>query len=176
MDYKVDKVSYMENAQGTNHWLFVWLSGDQDLVLLIKEAGKKTDKRVYLAAEDFQPGTRKGLIANDGEWLFQPPADLTVEPDWPNLKFTTEIIRNTGDGERLSYLIKSQGEQSGPYREIPEGVGKLVATLVEYWTDGKTDNPELLILELGAASQTASTNIQMYLGASIRDSEIRRLA
>jgi hypothetical protein len=168
MDYKVEKVSCLLNAEGTNHWLFLWLTGDQDLVMLIKQAGNRTDKRVYMAVEDFKPGNRQDMIDNDQRWLFQAPEKESFDP--MDLKYTNEIWRDALDSQ-LRYVIKSQREQHGVYSERPEGVGQLVATIVEYSTSDNTDNPEAFVLELG--QRNSMTNIQFFIGAAIRNSEVK---
>jgi hypothetical protein len=171
MDYKVDKTTLVDNDNAK--WFFAWLSGNQDLLLMVKKAGAAMDLRVYMAAEDFKPGRRQDMLDWGQEWLFQPPEDM-LRFQYNDLIYSTELTRSA-DGKDIEYVIKSQGEQHGKAEEAPLGVHNLLATIAEYHLDTddvNVPNSEALILELGTQM---SSNIQLFLGAAIRDSEIRKL-
>ena len=171
MNYTLTKKIHIQNAEGVNHWLFLVLNSNaQNLLMLVKASGGETDKRVYYEAEGFEAGTREDLLENQS-YLFQAPEN-PADFDPAELKYATEIAR-TEAGKEILYTLKRQHEQTGRVKETPEGVSNLYGTIVEYGSGDPTDNPELLVLEIGKTADNG--NIQLYLGAAISDSEVEIL-
>lgn len=170
MQYTVLKTVTIETQKGLVKYRFFFLEyASQGIILLIKEAGGHCDHRVYFEAPGFVQGTRQDMLDSDQAYLFQQPEHSSSA--LPDLLYTTQVFREE-EGNALTYALKQQGEQTGPAKEDPLGVPRCVGTIVEYISQDKTDNPELLVLETGA---NESTHIQLFLGAAIRPSEIEVL-
>ena len=79
-------------------------------------------------------------------------------------------IRN----EDVAYRKKGQGEMYGNCTHDPAqaGIGRIMATLVEYSTDDSYDNPEMMILELGGEHSDEGGLISLMLGCGINLSDV----
>jgi hypothetical protein len=138
---------------------------------MAKACDEAIDWRLYYQSADFAAARREDVVSRGDKWLFEPPADgSNFAP--ADLTYTAEIDQQI-DGKSLCYARKPQGERQAACKENPlrSGIGSLLATIVEYSTADQAENPELLILELGAADR-GTGEVSLYLGAAIRASEI----
>ena len=169
--YAVQSVGVATDIEGLATWALVHLDDrHQKLLLLVKCVNQETDYRLYYASEDFKADRREDVVERGDRWLFDAPKDESALKV-ADLRYGAELVL-TIDGNALAYVNKQQGERHANYTETPsDGNHKLLATIVEYSTADDTENPELLIVEIGAASRRTG-EIALYLGCSIRESEI----
>lgn len=123
--------------------------GESDLFLLVKIVADATDLRIYFRPDDMPIATRGDLLKQDRRWLFQPPADVNNYTP-ADLKYTMTIEQNTEEGPATFDL--KVGEFFGECVETPKPSGisqPVFATVAEYITPAKVQNPEVLIFELG---------------------------
>ena len=170
--YAVQKIGTAEDMDGLANWVLIYLNdGMQPILLMVKEVDGQIDTRTYFAHEGFQPARREALLDRGDFWLFEPPLDENhyVPAD---LKYTAEINVSTETSEVI-YVRKAQGERQADYTERPaaSGMTEMLATLVEYSTSDATENPELLILEVGTAGRKTG-EVLLFLGCAVRESEI----
>ena len=170
--YAVEGTATADDSEGFGTWAFITLNDQhQKLLLMVKSVDEAIDYRIYYVNEDFTPARREDVIRRSDLWLFEPPQDEN-NFDPADLLYSAEIVRQTDAGE-LVYVRKPQGERQAAYKETPprSGATDLVATIVEYSTAEATDNPELLVLEIGAESRRTG-EVTLYLGCPIKESEI----
>ena len=170
--YAVESHAVADDTEGFGTWVFLTLNDNvQKLLLTIKGVDNAIDYRIYYADETFRPARREEVVRRGDLWLFEPPENEN-DFDPAELQYTAEITQKT-DADELVYVRKDQGERHADYRETPQrsGAAGLLATIVEYSTASPTDNPELMILEVGAESRRTG-EVSMYLGTSISESEI----
>jgi hypothetical protein len=170
--FAVESTLVADDTEGFGSWVFVRLNDNhQRLLLVIKAVDNALDTRLYYAHETFHPARREEVIRRGDTWLFEAPED-EANFDAADLRYTAEIVLNTGDRE-ITYVRKDQGERHANATETPNPLGMLrqIATLVEYSTSDATENPELLVLEIGSASRRTG-EVALYLGCPIKDSEI----
>ncbi len=178
IDYTVRTIARMKQLDGLSTHLLFTLNDDQQVTyLLVKMVDDLIDLGLYFEVPGLEPGSRQDLINRGALWLFQEPANpQNYQPS--DLRYTTSIkqtVPKTGGGEEeVFYALKAQGELQCEYHETPTRSGMTddsLATLVEYKTDQPVENPEFLILEVGA--QRGSTSyVQFYLGCPIKFSEV----
>ena len=170
--YAVESTIVAKDTEGFGTWILINLNDNhQRLMLMVKGVDNEIDYRVYYASEDFRPARREEVLKRGDLWLFQPPEN---ENDYApvDLQYAAEISLKTGESD-ITYVIKDQGERHADYTETPArgGLSDLLATIVEYSTSDSAENPELLVLEIGAASRRTG-EVTLYLGSAIRESEI----
>jgi hypothetical protein len=124
--------------------------GEETWYLALKEVDDAFDLRLMFVPPDFTPGSRADLLAAGCRWLFQaPPDENNFRPG--ELEYT-ETIEQTVEGRVVVYRRKPQGLLFGAMTEEPKPSGleepQFVAVL-EYRAEGETENPELLVLEIG---------------------------
>lgn len=170
--YAVETHAVADDTEGFATWVFIGLNDQiQKLMLVVKSVDDAIDHRIYYANEQFRPARREEVIQRGDLWLFEPPADEN-NFDPADLQYTAEITQKTDDGE-LVYVRKEQGERHADYVETPNrsGARDLMATIVEYSTADKTENPEVMILEIGSAARRTG-EVNFYLGCAIDPAEI----
>lgn len=170
--YAVESSAIADDSEGFASWALITLNDQhQKLLLVVKSVDNEIDHRIYYASEEFRPARREDVVKRGDVWLFEAPEDEN-NFDAADLKYTAEITQKNDAGE-LAYVRKDQGERHADYTETPvrSGTNDLLATIVEYSTADKTDNPELLVLEIGAASRRTG-EVSLYLGCPIQPSEI----
>ena len=133
--------------------------GDQKPWLVAKVVGDEFSLTVYKAAEDWQPATRKELMAQDCTFLFEPPDD-NRDPGWEQRLHYIDELKH-GD---VDYRVKAQGELTG---EV-QGVRGQFATVVEY-VSGKEGEPELAVFEIGEGENGL---ISIMLGRQVTSSDV----
>ena len=170
--YAVESTIVATDTEGFGSWVFINLNDNyQKVMLMVKAVDNELDYRVYFQSEDFKPDRREDVLRRGDMWLFQPPENEN-DYDPADLQYTAEISLKNGDAE-VVYVCKDQGERHADYTETPSraGLNDLLATIVEYSTSDPTDNPELLVLEVGSASRRTG-EVALYLGSPIKESEI----
>ncbi|GAB6904581.1 hypothetical protein DESC_740051 [Desulfosarcina cetonica] len=179
LNYEVKRILRVKSLNDLAEWMLLRLEGADDVWLMVKIAGQAVDLRIYFEVPEFPAGNRADLIAAEMYWLFEDPG-----PDWQakynDLKFTDRIDIDQGPGNQgpatqTRYHVKPFGAQYGTCTELPSepGAAPSLATIVEYLTADPTDNPELLILELGGEGDPHGGYIQMMLGCSMAPSDVR---
>ena len=170
--FAVESVVVADDMEGLGSWVMLRLNDNhQRLLLVVKAVDAAIDYRLYYASEDFRPARREEVVRRGDTWLFEAPEDENAF-DPADLRYTAEIVQSA-DGGTLTYVRKDQGERHANVTETPNPLGftQQIATVVEYATADPTGNPELLVLEIGAASRRTG-EIALYLGCPIRASEI----
>jgi hypothetical protein len=170
--FTVERITTMTDQEKFGKWVALWITDrTQPLLLMAKACDEAIDWRLYYQSGDFAAARREDALARGDKWLFEPPAD-EANFDAADLTYTAEIDQQV-DGKSLCYARKPQGERQATCKENPPrtGIMDLVATIVEYSTADEAENPELLILEMGAASRRTG-QVSLYLGSPIRASEI----
>ena len=178
LNYEVKQVLRIKDHSDLAEWILLRLEGADDVWFMVKTAGREVDLRVFFEVPEFPAGNRADLIAAEMYWLFEDPG-----PDWHaqynDLKFTDIITIDQGPGDQgpptqTRYRLKPFGARYGGCTELPKGPGAevLPAAVVEYLTIDPTDNPELLILELGGEGDPNGGYIQMMLGCPIDPSDV----
>ena len=170
--FAVESTLVADDTEGFASWVMLQLNDNhQRLLLVVKAVDNALDHRIYYANEDFRPARREEVVRRGDTWLFEAPEDENnFEP--ADLRYAAEIVQTLGD-RAITYVRKDQGERHANATETPNPLGltQQIATVVEYSTSDATDNPELLVLEIGAASRRTG-EITLYLGCPIRETEI----
>ena len=170
--FAVESTLVADDTEGFASWVMLQLNDNhQRLMLVVKAVDNAIDHRIYYANEDFRPARREEVVRSGDTWLFEAPKDANnFEP--ADLRYAAEIVQTIGE-RVITYVRKDQGERHANATETPNPLGltQQIATVVEYSTSDATDNPELLVLEIGAASRRTG-EITLYLGCPIRESEI----
>ena len=170
--FAVQSTLVADDTEGFGSWVMVQLNDNhQRLMLVVKAVDNALDHRIYYANEDFRAARREEVVRRGDTWLFESPEDEN-NFEAADLRYAAEIIQTVGE-RVITYGRKDQGERHANATETPNPLGltQQIATLVEYSTSEATDNPELLVLEIGAASRRTG-EITLYLGCPIRESEI----
>ncbi|MDB6174961.1 MAG: hypothetical protein JWL59_4272 [Chthoniobacteraceae bacterium] len=172
IDYKVESLAVAKDSEGFGSWVLLNLNdGHQKLLLLIKGVDELIDHRIYYESPEFRPDRREDVVARGDTWLFD-NGDTASPNAAASLRYAAEINYAT-NGNEVRYILKDQGERHADYSEKPSlsGAADLVVTLVEYSTGDPTDNPEMLVLEIGAAGRRTG-EVSLYFGCAINPSEI----
>jgi hypothetical protein len=178
ISYTVKAVRRVEEARGLGQWTMLHLQGsypefkDQYLWFVVKVVDDHLGLAVYEAVKDLAAGNRKDFIDRGDLWLFQKPEDAE-HVVYNLLRYTMDITR-TVEGAEIQYSLKPQGELQGTCVEEPAPSGltsPLVATMVEYVTAQKCDNPELLVMEVGADDEEGGS-ITLMEGGPIDAAEV----
>jgi len=170
--FAVESTIVADDTEGFGAWVMVQLNDNhQRLMLVVKAVDNALDHRIYYANEDFHPARREEVVRRGDTWLFEAPEDAN-NFEAADLRYAAEIVQTLGE-RVVTYVRKDQGERHANATETPNPLGltQQIATIVEYATSDATDNPELLVLEIGAASRRTG-EITLYLGCPIRESEI----
>lgn len=120
--------------------------------LLAKIVDDAVELHAFAEAADWDPKTRKELVDANMFFLFQQPDNPdNFKPD--ELKYTLDIPHEVGE-KKYVYSQKAQGELHGEATFIPSrsGLDHPIATVVEYQTQEKDVEPEMMILEIGNRS------------------------
>ncbi len=177
INFSVQKTVQLKELNDLATWTFVELNdGVQPLQLMVKEVDDKTDFFLYYQSEDFTPITRQKAIDRGDQWLFEAPGDSSnFNP--LDLKYTNDLTQ-TVDGKDITYTRKPQGELNGMVHENPasSGLNSLLGTIVEYSTKAETENPEVLLLEIGEKLNRRGGEITLYFGTKINSDEIEVLS
>jgi len=174
--YVVKSVQTIKEARGLGQWLAFSLDGTQgELLLVAKITDSDLSLRVYYPSPDIAAGSRKKYIADGNDWLFQAPEDPdNYKPE--NLLLTAEIVQTT-DGETITYVKKDDTYQAevteSPAKSGSEQVKRALVT--EYGATTQTQNPELMVLEVGSKNDESKSFITIYIGVNIRSSEVNAL-
>ena len=178
LNYEVRRVLRIEELSGLAEWSLLELAGADQVWLMAKMSGDQVDLRVYFEVPEFPAGNRADLLEAEMHWLFEDPG-----PDWNSryteLRFTSTITIDQG-GENdeptsTSYRLKPFGAQYGSLREQPEIPGATLrpATVIEYLAGVETENPELLLLELGGEDAPEGGFIMMMLGCPVAPTDVK---
>lgn len=180
IDYTVQSIGRCDQLDGLcSHLLFTLADSEQTTYLLAKIVDDQIDLYLYFELPGLPGGSRDDLLDRGLLWLFQKPANPD-DFDPADLLYTMTIVQNVpaadgkGAGVDLTYILKGQGELQGHYTETPVRSGvsqRLLGTVVEYRTEQVTDNPELLILEVGE-ERSEHSFVRFFLGCSIRQVEV----
>lgn len=170
--FAVESTIVADDTEGFGSWVMLNLNDNhQRLLLVIKAVDTAIDFRLYYANEDFRPARREQIVQRGDTWLFEAPEDEN-NFEAADLRYAAEIVQ-TVDERVITYVRKDQGERHANVTETPNPLGFVdqIATIVEYSTADATENPELMVLEIGAASRRTG-EVSFYLGCPIRESEI----
>lgn len=183
IDYTVRSVERCDQVDGLcTHLLLTLVDPQQPTYLLVKIVDELVDLYAFFEVPGLPSGTREELLDRGMHWLFQaPPNPNAFDP--MDLAYTMTIHQNVpaadgGASQELIYRMKSQGEIQCEHVETPGRKGieeKLLATVVEYRTEGPTENPELLVLEVGDP-EGARSYVRFFLGCGLRMAEVDVLA
>lgn len=179
LNYEVKRVLRLKELSALAEWVLVRLEGADEIWLMAKIVGDAVDLRLYFEVPEFPPGNRADMLDQDMYWLFEDPG-----PDWQDcyevLQFAQAITVDQEPGEAgtptsTCYRQKPWGTLYGQCRETPASpLGEpYAAAIIEYQTEDPSDNPELLILELGGEQETKGGYITMMLGCPAEPSELR---
>jgi len=149
---------------------------NEDVLYLFTKlvSGTDSDVRIYWMPNG-PTGTRKDLIDSETVFMFQQPEN-EEDFDVRDLAYTTQIPYYDNDNNEIIYKLKGMGEQHYKCQETPAiSDDDLIATLVEYITDEETDNPEMLLLEIGTTESEYGGVIELLLGASVDYNDIELL-
>ena len=185
-DYTVREIRTIREQNLMAIWKLFRLQDElQSIWFMAKLVGQEEDLRAYFELPDdqFTPGNRHDLIARGCLWLFQQPANPnSFVPS--ELQFTTRIEGPSEEGQPpVIFDIKGQGALSG-VMTLTDDAGaseQQFATVVEYSSESPTDNPELLLLEIGSVNlangdDSASGGIiTLYQGTNLLPSEVNVL-
>lgn len=177
LNFTVIRVTKVQEAQGLVTYIFVDIEdGVQPLRLMAKIVDENVDFRLYYKSEDFVAASRKTAIDRGDFWLFQKPEDENNFTPL-DLKYTMGIKQSI-DNKEIVYDRKPSGELSGIAVENPvrKGLADLLATITEYKTNQETENPELMLLEIGNKLNKDGGEITLYFGSPIHENEIQVLA
>lgn len=177
INFTVTRVTKIQEAKGLVTYIFVDIEdGVQPLRLMVKIVDENVDFRLYYKSEDFISASRQAVTERGDYWLFQKPADENNFTPL-DLKYTMDI-KQTIDGKDIVYDRKPSGELSGIALENPvrAGLQNLLATITEYKTNQETENPELMLFEIGDKLNKSGGEISLYFGSPIHENEIQVLA
>ncbi len=178
LNYDVKRVLKLRELNGLAEWILLKLEGADEVWFMVKIAGSEVDLRIYFEVPEFQAGNRADMIENEIYWLFEDPG-----PDWQStyngLRFADAITMDQGESDRSSvsihYLPKLFGVLYAACNELPRlpDIETYPAVVVEYQTTDATDNPEMLVLELGGADDPKGGFIMMMLGSPVSPSDVK---
>jgi hypothetical protein len=172
IDYKVESLAVAKDSEGFGTWVLINLNdGHQKLLLMVKGVDDFVDHRVYYESPEFRPDRREDVIARGDTWLFE-NGDSASPNAAASLHYAREI-NYSANGSEVRYVLKDQGERHADFKEKPSlsGASNLVVTIVEYSTGDPTDNPEMLVLEIGITSRRTG-EVSLYFGCAINPSEL----
>ena len=184
--YTVDRILSVAGTDGNIHdlqWLFFYLDGnDECLWLMVKIVNDRDiDFRIYSESESVS-GDRSDVAKHSG-WIFAPLGeDEFVEEldddDFDELDlcdlpyadaFNLGMTAEDGSDIECEYCMKLQGEFTG---KLMNETDQLV-TLVEYeCNDGKCQENDCVLLEVGHFENEAGGAIRLMTGNSILPTEI----
>jgi len=180
IDYTVQSIARCNQVDGlSTHLLFTLGDSEQTTYLVVKIVDELVDLFLFFEPPGLPSGGRPELLERGMQWLFQAPQNPD-NFDPADLRYTMTIHQSVpaADGQGaptdLTYVLKSQGELQANYTETPPRQGlpqEMLATVVEYRTEEPTDNPELLILEVGEQRSTQSF-VRFFLGCPVKASEV----
>lgn len=180
-DYMVESVWKIMHKDRFAEWLLFKLDDEeQELWLIAKIVDREVDLAVFFEPDEFRPGNRRDLVEQGDTWLFNEP-DNPEDFEYDELEFVNEIIWEveSGEGEDLremevSYRMKGQRVLYGycTHDPIQSGLGRIMASVIEYRTDADYDNSELMLLELGGEHSREGGLITMLIGCPINFSEV----
>lgn len=179
LNYEVKRVLRLQELNDLAQWVMLRLEGADEVWLMAKIVGAEVDLRVYFEVPELPPGNRADMIAREMYWLFEDPG-----PDWQSryndLDFARMITLDQAPAESTTatsthYQQKPWGTLYASCQEVPPGAtGKpYPAAVIEYHTEDPSDNPQLLLLELGGEQDTDGGYITMMLGCTMDPSELR---
>ena len=159
-NYEIKEIRTIEEQHGLATWrLFRVADQKQSLWLLAKIVDQQVELRLYfdLPENEFKPGNRRDMVERGCYWLFQQPAD-PQNFAFNDLEYTVQIPGPDG----VVFVLKDQGVMAGTMTVTPPSIGmdgQLFTLVAEYAApDGSTDNPQLLLLEIGGASPDPDEN------------------
>jgi hypothetical protein len=179
VNYEIKRVLRLKELNSLATWILLKLEGIDEIWFMVKIVGREVDHRIYFEVPEFTPGNRADMIAREMYWLFEDPG-----PDWQeaynDLKYSGIINIDTdpggqGQATKTTYQQKPFGEMHSRCSELPKqpASDEYLATLVEYSSADGTDNPELLILELGGEEAQEGGYIMMMLGCAASTADLR---
>jgi hypothetical protein len=179
LNYETKRILRLTELNNLATWIFLKLEGVDEAWFMVKIVGQEVDLRIYFEVTEFVTGNRADMIANEMHWLFEDPGS-----DWQStyndLQFSNIINMDQNAGEnkpatRIVYQQKPFGTMFARCIEEPQeaGLEDYLADIVEYSTADETDNPELLILELGGEDSQEGGYIMMMLGCGVSASDLR---
>jgi len=184
LDFVVDSVLRIRHDDGLAEWYFYNLGDEhQEIYLVTKLVGQHIDVGVYFEPDEFPPGNRRDLVMRGDTWIFEEPEDVE-DFLFDELKYNHELImsldvNNTGSQKEedlvdVYFGMKNQGVQYGSAFNVPDhsGMGRIMASVVEYSTDTAYENPTVMILELGGDKSEDGGLISMLSGCPINLSEV----
>ncbi len=173
LNYDIKRILRLNELNNLAEWVLLKLEGPDEVWLMVKMVGQEVDLRIYFEVPEFVTGNRADMIAHEMYWLFEDPG-----PNWnsnyQDLRYIN-IINIDQAATKTSYQQKPFGELYAKCRELPKPPesDEYLATVVEYSSTDKTDNPEMLILELGGEEGQQGGYIMMMLGCSVNASDLR---
>jgi hypothetical protein len=179
LNYNVKRILRLGELNRLAEWLMLKLEGADEVWLMVKIVGQEVDLRIYFEVPEFVTGNRADMIANQMYWLFEDPG-----PNWQSTYHDLRYINiinidqaapGGGPATKTSYQQKPFGELYARCSEQPKPPesDEYLATVVEYSATDKTDNPEMLILELGGEDGQQGGYIMMMLGCSVNAADVR---
>jgi len=179
LNYNVKRILRLSELNRLAEWVLLKLEGADEVWLMVKIVGQELDLRIYFEVPEFVTGNRADMIANQTYWLFEDPG-----PNWQSTYHDLRYINiinidqaapGGGPATKTSYQQKAFGELYARCSEQPKPPesDEYLATVVEYSTTDKTDNPEMLILELGGEDGQQGGYIMMMLGCSVNAADVR---
>ncbi len=179
IDYIVESVWKVREEDALAEWLLFKLDAeDQELYLVAKIVDRDVELRVYFEPGEFEPGNRREIVERGDTWLFLEPEN-PEDFKFDELEFVPEIEwtvegEDDGDERRIVYRRKGQGTLYGTCTTTPplSGLGRMMATVVEYSTSQEFENPELMLLELGGEKGDEGGMITMMVGNRVAPGEV----
>jgi len=178
LSFTVQTIRTITEAGGLAVWRLFHLSEvKQQIWLMAKVVGQEVDLRVYfeVPTEQFQPGNRRDMVERNNLWLFQQPADPN-HFTYNELEYTANIEAPAENGQPVTFRMKPQGTLHGLLRTDPSGEegDNDFTSVVEYQADplNASENPELLLLEVGNADNSDGGLITLWQGVALAPGEI----
>jgi hypothetical protein len=179
INYEIKRILRLKELNNLAGWTLLKLEGVDEVWFMLKMGGQEIDLRIYFEVPEFEPGNRADMIAKEMYWLFEDPG-----PDWQSnyneLRYSASvnIDQNPGDNSpasRTTYQQKPFGVMYARCSEEPKQAASddYLATIVEYATTDKAENPEMLFLELGGEDRREGGYIMMMLGCAVSASDVR---
>lgn len=184
LDFVVDSILVIRQGEGLAEWYFYNLGEeDQEVYLVAKLVGQHLDLGVYFEPDEFPPGNRRDLVDRGDTWIFDEPENLD-DFTYDELKYCNELImsldlNNTGSDDEddlvdVHFKMKGQSVQYGSCKHVPDqsGIGRIMASIVEYSTDRAYENPNTILIELGGEKSDDGGLISLLSGCPINLSEV----
>lgn len=168
IEYQITEKQHYKETNGLVEWLVFVLKDSDDgyLFLIVKSVESDVELYVGYSIDGFTPGTRKHLISNGFQFVFNEPDDLN-NFEYNELTYAGSIQVDM-DTTTILYVMRPQGTLYAEYAD--NGNLDSFGTVTEYSTDSQIDNPYMYIFEVGLSDDGGF--IDIYLASMITPNDI----